>query len=126
MRGREPGALDRVAFAPDTQHQVRHRGALDVGILEEAGRHAALTVDDERARDGHADHARGGHGHVFATPETLAIMGVRYGDQNGNPVNYGESFRVGEVDVRLVPAGHVLGSAQIVLEHAGEIGRAHV
>ena len=32
---------------------------------------------------GHADHARGGHGAVLATPETLAIMGVRYGDQNG-------------------------------------------
>ena len=28
---------------------------------------------------GHADHARGGHGAVWATPETLAIMDVRYG-----------------------------------------------
>ena len=32
---------------------------------------------------GHADHARGGHGAVWATPETLAIMEVRYGEQNG-------------------------------------------
>ena len=32
---------------------------------------------------GHADHARGGHGAVLATPETLAIMEVRYGPQNG-------------------------------------------
>jgi putative mRNA 3-end processing factor len=69
---------------------------------------------------GHADHARGGHSAVWATPETLAIMGVRYGDQNGNSVAYGETMRIGEVDVRFVPAGHVLGSAQIVLEHAGE------
>jgi putative mRNA 3-end processing factor len=69
---------------------------------------------------GHADHARGGHSEVWATAETLAIMGVRYGDQNGHPVAYGEQFRLGEVDVSLVPAGHVLGSAQIVLEHAGE------
>src|ERR1043166_654887 len=69
---------------------------------------------------GHSDHARGGHGAVWATRETLAIMATRYGDQNGNPVDYGESFRLGEVDVRFVPAGHVLGSAQIVLEHAGE------
>ena len=69
---------------------------------------------------GHGDHARGGHGAVLATPETLAIMGVRYGDQNGQPVAYGESLRIGEVDVSFVPAGHVLGSAQIVLEHKGE------
>ena len=69
---------------------------------------------------GHADHARSGHGKVFATPETLAIMDCRYGPQPGQPVAYGESFRLGEVEVSFVPAGHVLGSAQIVLEHAGE------
>ncbi len=70
---------------------------------------------------GHSDHARGGHGRVWATAETLAIMDCRYGDQPGAcPVGYGEVVRVGEVDVSFVPAGHVLGSSQIVLEHAGE------
>jgi putative mRNA 3-end processing factor len=70
---------------------------------------------------GHADHARGGHGAVLATPETLAIMECRYGPQGGGqPIAYGESVRVGDVDVSFVPAGHVLGSAQIVLEHKGE------
>ena len=69
---------------------------------------------------GHADHARGGHGAVLATPETLAIMGVRYGPQAGQPVGYGETVRLGDVTARFVPAGHVLGSAQIVLEHGGE------
>ncbi len=69
---------------------------------------------------GHADHARGGHGSVFATPETLAIMECRYGPQSGTPVSYGEVMRIGEVEVSYVPAGHVLGSAQIVMEHAGE------
>ncbi|HET9355611.1 MAG TPA: ligase-associated DNA damage response exonuclease [Sphingomicrobium sp.] len=69
---------------------------------------------------GHADHARGGHGEVWATPETLAIMGVRYGPQQERPVAYGETVRVGEVDVGFVPAGHVLGSAQIILEYGGE------
>ena len=69
---------------------------------------------------GHADHARGGHGEVWATPETLAIMGVRYGEQTGHPVGYDETVRVGEVEARFVPAGHVLGSAQIVLEYGGE------
>ena len=70
---------------------------------------------------GHGDHARGGHGEVWATPETLAIMGVRYGEQaGGRAVAYGETIRVGEVDVTFIPAGHVLGSAQILLEWGGE------
>ncbi|MES2753348.1 MAG: ligase-associated DNA damage response exonuclease [Pseudomonadota bacterium] len=69
---------------------------------------------------GHADHARGGHGAVWATPETLAIMDCRYGPQNGHPVAYGESMTMGAVEVGFVPAGHVLGSAQIVLDYRGE------
>ena len=69
---------------------------------------------------GHADHARGGHGAVLATPETLAIMATRYGPQNGQDAAYGETLKVGDVAVTFVPAGHVLGSAQIVMEHKGE------
>jgi putative mRNA 3-end processing factor len=69
---------------------------------------------------GHADHARGGHGHVWATRETLAIMALRYGTASGTAVGYGESIRLGGVEISYVPAGHVLGSAQIVLTHAGE------
>src|SRR5215210_7655451 len=70
---------------------------------------------------GHADHARGGHGQVFATPETLAIMECRYGAQpGGRATAYGETVGLGEVEASFVPAGHVLGSAQILLEHKGE------
>ena len=69
---------------------------------------------------GHGDHARGGHGAVLATKETLAIMEVRCGPQNGQAAAYGECIRIGDVDVSFVPAGHVLGSAQVVLEHRGE------
>jgi putative mRNA 3-end processing factor len=71
---------------------------------------------------GHSDHARAGHGAVLATRETLAIMALRYGEgftgerQEAVP---GETTRIGEVDVRFVPAGHVLGSAQIVVEARG-------
>ena len=68
---------------------------------------------------GHADHARGGHGEVWATPETLAIMATRYGEQNGRPTAYGESVRLGEVEASFVPAGHVLGSAQAVIRWKG-------
>ena len=80
---------------------------------------------------GHADHARGGHGQTVATPETLAIMELRYRtgtqDEAGDiphkavPVEYGETIKLpGDVQATYFPAGHVLGSAQILLEHAGE------
>ncbi len=80
----------------------------------------SIPSDRALVTHGHADHARGGHGAVWATPETLAIMDARYGPQAGHPVAYGETIRMGEVDVGFVPAGHVLGSAQIVLDYRGE------
>ena len=71
---------------------------------------------------GHADHARGGHGAVWATPETLSIMGLRYGvEAEGNAVPYCEELDLGcGVTVSFHPAGHVLGSAQILLQYQGE------
>ena len=69
---------------------------------------------------GHADHARSGHGQVWATPETLAIMGLRYGVNAWNPLNYGDGFEKGGVRFSLHPAGHVLGSAQVLMEYQGE------
>jgi putative mRNA 3-end processing factor len=71
---------------------------------------------------GHGDHARSGNERVLATPGTIAIMQQRYGEAVGGvlqPLPYGETLAIGDVIVRLAPAGHVLGSAQIVLEHRG-------
>jgi len=71
---------------------------------------------------GHADHARPGHDLVIATDETLAIMEARYGLGYAGavrPVAYGETLSRDGVDVSLVPAGHVLGSAQVVVKHRG-------
>ena len=80
------------------------------------------AVDRALVTHGHADHARGGHGETIATPATLAIMKLRYATSAGAvPVAYGETVRLaGGVDATFIPAGHVLGSAQILLEHAGE------
>jgi len=71
---------------------------------------------------GHADHARAGHGAVLATPETLAIMAARYGQDfagRAQPLAYGESVAINGVEVSFAPAGHVLGSAQAVLRWNG-------
>jgi len=82
----------------------------------------AQPVDLALVTHGHADHARGGHGTVFATAATLAMMDLRYGPAGTSvPVSYGETVALsGDVRATYVPAGHVLGSAQILLEHAGE------
>jgi putative mRNA 3-end processing factor len=82
----------------------------------------ARPVDRALITHGHADHARGGHGETLATPETLAIMALRYDTRAGAlPANYGEAVALGgSVSATWLPAGHVLGSAQILLEHAGE------
>jgi len=71
---------------------------------------------------GHADHARSGHGHVYATQATLAIMRARYGDDHAlveRPLRYGEEVFLHGVKISLHPAGHILGSAQARLEYEG-------
>lgn len=71
---------------------------------------------------GHSDHARAGHGEVFATPETLKIMAVRYGEDfthSRRPLDYGVEIDIGRCHVSFAPAGHILGSAQAILEHEG-------
>ncbi len=82
----------------------------------------ARAVETALVTHGHADHARGGHTTTIATPGTLGIMEVRYGVTSGAvPVAYGETLNLaGGVRASFFPAGHVLGSAQILLEHAGE------
>ena len=71
---------------------------------------------------GHSDHARAGHGKVLATRETLAIMAIRCGAEfcgSAEAARYGESFIIGAARVSFHPAGHVLGSAQILVEAGG-------
>jgi putative mRNA 3-end processing factor len=67
----------------------------------------------------HADHARPGHGAVLATAETLDLMRLRYGENFAGtvqPIRYGEPLSLDGVTVSFHPAGHVLGSAQILVE----------
>ncbi len=71
---------------------------------------------------GHSDHARAGHGAVLATPETVAVMKLRLGADGAGrfeAVQPGHALTLNGVSVRLVPAGHILGSAQVVLEWKG-------
>lgn len=72
---------------------------------------------------GHSDHARPGHGAVLATAETIEVMKVRLGAEAARRFEatpLGATQSLAGVSVRFVPAGHILGSAQIVLEWNGQ------
>lgn len=82
----------------------------------------AVAVARAVITHGHGDHARPGHGAALATQETAAIMRARFGPdgaRGAEALPLGETRRIGDVDVRFAPAGHILGSAQVVLEHRG-------
>jgi putative mRNA 3-end processing factor len=70
----------------------------------------------------HSDHARAGHGAVLATQETLDLMRLRYGENfagSTQAIRYGERIALDGTTIAFHPAGHVLGSAQIVVETDG-------
>jgi len=93
-------------------------------FCEPGGFHIDPARPVERAvvTHGHGDHARPGHDAVLATPETLEIMRLRLGEGAGRsfgPLTYGQTITAGGVTLTLRPAGHILGSAQVVLEYEG-------
>lgn len=72
---------------------------------------------------GHADHARPGHKTVLATPQTIEIMKRRFGENcagSFQALNYGDALKIDDVTITLYPAGHILGSAQVLIEYQGQ------
>ena len=79
-------------------------------------------VDRAIITHGHADHARPGHKHVLATPQTIDIMKHRYGANCAGrfqELAFGEPLAIDDAVVTLYPAGHILGSAQVLIEYQG-------
>ncbi|MBI4723837.1 MAG: ligase-associated DNA damage response exonuclease [Rhodomicrobium sp.] len=107
---------------------IHPRGWMEVrpeGLYCKAG---GFFVDPVRAvpqaviTHGHSDHARRGHAKTIATPDTLAIMACRYGGnftQQRVDLPYRQAIHLGETRVTLYPAGHILGSAQVLIEYGG-------
>jgi putative mRNA 3-end processing factor len=69
----------------------------------------------------HSDHARAGHRHYLAAAPGADVLRARLPDINLQTAAYGERIAIGNVDVSLHPAGHVLGSAQVRAAHRGEV-----
>ncbi len=83
---------------------------------------AARPVDRAVVTHGHGDHCRPGSRSLLATPETVAIAAARYGRDafaRTQALALGEPIRLKDATLRLSPAGHVLGSAQVVIEAGG-------
>ena len=78
-------------------------------------------VDRALITHGHSDHARLGHGTYLATHQALPVMRHRLGQIRAEGVAYAEARAINGVTVTFHAAGHVPGSAQIRVEHKGEV-----
>jgi Cft2 family RNA processing exonuclease len=86
---------------------------------------ADLWLDGHSARPlslvshAHSDHVRP-HRAIVATPATCDLIAARFRQRSAfRPLPFGEPLVRNGHRVTLFPAGHVLGSAQTLVEHAG-------
>ena len=78
-------------------------------------------VDRAVITHAHADHARMGHGHYLAAAPGEGVLRQRLGPITLQTLPYGAAIVHHGVRLSLHPAGHVLGSAQVRLEHGGQV-----
>ncbi len=67
----------------------------------------------------HSDHIAG-HTSIVATPETARIFRHRIGESQVEALSYGQRRDYGRYALTFYPAGHCLGSAQVLVEADGE------
>lgn len=70
----------------------------------------------------HGDHATAGHKAMWATEPTFAFMRNKFSklpEDTMHTVPFGTSFSLGAVTVTFYAAGHILGSAQILMTYQG-------
>ncbi len=68
----------------------------------------------------HGDHATPGHAFAYATEPTFAFMQLRFAKIHLPKTSlfaFHQSFKLGDVTLTFIPAGHILGSAQILMEY---------
>lgn len=80
-------------------------------------------VDRAVITHAHGDHARSGSRAYLASQEGDLLLRARVGsaDTLFQMVTYGEVVMMNGVRVSLHPAGHIRGSAQVRVEHGGEV-----
>lgn len=81
-----------------------------------------LPVERAVITHAHGDHARWGSRAYLASREGERVLRTRMGPgARIRVVDFGEAVMVNGVRVSLHPAGHILGSAQVRVEHRGEV-----
>jgi putative mRNA 3-end processing factor len=71
---------------------------------------------------GHGDHLRHGNArYILARPGAGIARQRLGGDRDLGPVEYGARVPLGSTTVSLHPAGHILGSSQVRIEHEGRV-----
>jgi putative mRNA 3-end processing factor len=80
------------------------------------------SVDTALITHAHSDHARAGSRQYIAIRSSENILRKRLGNHiQLQAIEYGEKLKLGETWVSFHPAGHVLGAAQIRVEHRNEV-----
>jgi putative mRNA 3-end processing factor len=97
----------------------------EIGLYCPAGRFHVdpwRPVDRAVVTHAHADHACWGCRNYLTTREGKTVLRARLGDAAKiATLDYGEAVDMAGVRVSLHPAGHILGSAQVRIEHRGEV-----
>ncbi|MET3979404.1 putative mRNA 3-end processing factor [Mucilaginibacter sp. UYP25] len=81
-----------------------------------------LPVTNAVISHAHADHAKSGNTNVYTTAATYAFMQLRYGKgaaKTTHIADYKALFSIGDVQIAFIPAGHMPGSAQVLMEYQG-------
>jgi putative mRNA 3-end processing factor len=79
-------------------------------------------VDRAVITHAHGDHARLGSASYLCAARGLPVLRTRLGEEAAiEGLRYGETRDINGVKVSLHPAGHVLGSSQVRVEHGGEV-----
>ena len=66
----------------------------------------------------HSDHLKR-HKTIFATPPTLELSRNMIGQFHGVPMEFSKTYNFNGATLRPEPAGHILGSAQFVIDYHG-------
>jgi putative mRNA 3-end processing factor len=69
----------------------------------------------------HSDHARAGSNAYLCHHLTKPLLQLRLGDHHFEGIEWGESIFMNDVKISLHPAGHIIGSSQVRVEHRGEV-----
>jgi len=97
--------------------EIQHNKGLYLPELDlwlDAERKVELSV----VSHAHADHIVN-HAKIIASPETAKLFALRKGTVETEVLECGQRLKLRGATLELFPAGHILGSSQVLVEHKG-------